>query len=33
MTHIKPAEVSKILKKQLEGIQLDIELEEVETSG
>lgn len=31
MTHIKPAEVSKILKKQLEGIQLDIELEEVGT--
>ncbi|MBA7517024.1 ATP synthase subunit alpha [subsurface metagenome] len=31
MIHIKPAEVSKILKKQLEGIQLDIELEEVGT--
>jgi F-type H+-transporting ATPase subunit alpha len=31
MTNIKPAEVSKVLKKQLEGIQMDIEFEEVGT--
>jgi F-type H+/Na+-transporting ATPase subunit alpha len=31
MTNIKPAEVSKILKEQLEGIQTGVELEEVGT--
>ncbi len=31
MTNIKPAEVSKILKQQLEGIQTSVELEEVGT--
>ncbi len=31
MTNIKPAEVSEILKKQLEGIQTEAELEEVGT--
>ena len=31
MTNIKPAEVSKILREQLEGIQTGIELEEVGT--
>lgn len=31
MANIKPAEVSKILKKQLEGVQTGVELEEVGT--
>jgi len=31
MANIKPAEVSEILKKQLEGIQTEVELEEVGT--
>ena len=31
MAHIKPAEVSEILKKQLEGIQLSTQMEEVGT--
>jgi len=31
MAHIKPAEVSEILKKQLEGIQLSAQMEEVGT--
>ena len=31
MANIKPAEVSKILKQQLEGIQTGVELEEVGT--
>ncbi|MCX6253388.1 MAG: F0F1 ATP synthase subunit alpha [Bacteroidia bacterium] len=31
MANIKPAEVSKILKQQLEGIQIGVELEEVGT--
>ncbi len=31
MANIKPAEVSKILKQQLEGIQTDVDLEEVGT--
>ena len=31
MANIKPAEVSEILKKQLEGIQTAVELEEVGT--
>lgn len=31
MTNIKPAEVSEILRKQLEGIQTDVELEEIGT--
>ena len=31
MANIKPAEVSKILKQQLEGIQTSVELEEVGT--
>jgi F-type H+-transporting ATPase subunit alpha len=31
MANIKPAEVSKILKQQLEGIQTEVELEEVGT--
>src|SRR4030042_1863083 len=31
MASIKPAEVSKILRQQLEGIQTDVELEEVGT--
>ena len=31
MTSIKPAEVSKILREQLEGMQTGIELEEVGT--
>ena len=31
MTNIKPSEVSEILKKQLEGIQTAVELEEVGT--
>jgi F-type H+-transporting ATPase subunit alpha len=31
MANIKPAEVSKILKQQLEGVQMGIELEEVGT--
>jgi len=29
MANIKPAEVSKILRQQLEGIQTGVELEEV----
>jgi len=31
MANIKPAEVSKILRQQLEGIQSGVELEEVGT--
>ena len=31
MANIKPAEVSKILKQQLEGVQTGVELEEVGT--
>ena len=31
MANIKPAEVSRILKQQLEGIQTGVELEEVGT--
>lgn len=31
MANIKPSEVSEILKKQLEGITSDVELEEVGT--
>ena len=31
MSAIKPSEVSKILKEQLKGIHLDVELEEIGT--